>query len=150
MIAYKTFADCPDDQKPFGIPNVWPWQMASIEEAQADEYGSNGWTVLSSEGYEAYLAAHQAEFDAWHGISQVPRIITARQIRLAMVGGGISLDQISAMLENLDEPMRSIATISWEYASEFYRDDPLLVAMAPMLGLSDEQIDQLFNEGAKI
>jgi hypothetical protein len=150
MIAFKTFADCPDDQKHVGIPTVWPWQMASIEEAQTNEYEANGWTVLSSEDYEAYLSKHQAEFDAWRGISQVPRIITARQIRLAMVGGGISLDQISAMLEQLDEPMRSIATISWEYASEFYRDDPLLVAMAPMLGLSDEQIDTLFNEGAKL
>jgi hypothetical protein len=150
MIAFKTFADCPDDQMPVGIPPVWPWQMASIEDEQREQYESEGWKVLKQEEYDAYLAAHQAEFDAWHGISKVPRIITARQIRLAMVGAGIGLDQISAMLGQLDEPMRTIASISWEYASEFYRDDPLLVAMAPMLGLSEEHIDQLFNEGAKL
>lgn len=39
---------------------------------------------------------------------------------------------------------------AWNDASEFRRLSPTILAMAPALGLSDEQLDQMFEEGAEI
>ena len=39
---------------------------------------------------------------------------------------------------------------AWNYATEFRRLSPTILSMAPALGLSDEQLDQMFEEGAEI
>lgn len=151
MIAFLIFADCPEDQKPAGIPEVWPWQIEKIEEEQRKKYEAAGWMIaVDQEAFDAYLGQHQAEFDAWTGIDYVPKILSARQIRLAMLEAGIGIDKVAAMLSELDEPLRSIATISWEYSSEFHRDNELLVSLAPKLGLESDAIDKLFYIGANI
>lgn len=131
MIAYKLFSTCPVGQKPVGIPDAWPWQTYIISDEQEGTYLADGCLIAETqEIYDAYLALHQADFDAWNGVAQVPLIITARQIRLAMVGAGIVLADVTTMINSLDEPTRSIASVSWDYASEFHRNDPLLVALA--------------------
>jgi len=49
-------------------------------------------------------------------------------------------DNIEAAMTQADRAWR----IEWEYAIEFRRDWPALVAMQPLLGLTDTQIDDLF------
>lgn len=36
---------------------------------------------------------------------------------------------------------------AWQYATEFKRDDAVLLAMAQMLNLTDAQLDQMFELG---
>lgn len=70
--------------------------------------------------------------------------VTPRQMRIALVMSGISLSTIDAMIDSLPEPNKSVAKITWEYSVEFQRNNPLLTLMAPTLGLTSEQVDQLF------
>lgn len=65
MIAYKTFAQCPTNQKPPGIPDAWPWQDLAIPTELKPSYESLGFTVISESDYLAYKVAHQSEFNAW-------------------------------------------------------------------------------------
>lgn len=75
----------------------------------------------------------------------VPFGVTPRQIRLALLGAGISVQTIEDTINSLPEPNRTAAMITWEYSVEFQRSNPLIQSMAPMLGLTSEQIDQLFT-----
>jgi hypothetical protein len=77
-------------------------------------------------------------------VSPVPSV-TPRQMRIALVMYGIPLSTIDNMIDSLPEPNRSVARITWEYSIEFQRNNQLLMTMAPMLGLTSAQIDQLFT-----
>jgi len=61
-----------------------------------------------------------------------------------MLGAGISLAAIDALIDALPEPDKSDARISWEYSVEIDRSDPLVVNFGAALGLTAAQIDDLF------
>lgn len=75
----------------------------------------------------------------------VPKKITPRQCRLILMSQGL-LATVEAMIAQQDEATR----ITWEYASEFQRNDPLLKQLAVNLGLTSEQIDQFFIAAATL
>lgn len=75
----------------------------------------------------------------------VPDSVTPRQVRILLLQQGL-LASVEAMIASQDEATR----ITWEYALEFRRDDPLLNALAVSLNLSDAQIDQFFIEAAAL
>jgi hypothetical protein len=76
--------------------------------------------------------------------TSIQKIVTPRQIRIALVMSGFSIATIEAAIDSLPEPNKSIAKITWEYSVEFQRNNPLLNSMAPMLGLTESQVDGLF------
>jgi len=75
----------------------------------------------------------------------VPLSVTPRQVRLLLLSQGL-LANVEAMIAASDEATQ----ITWKYASEFRRDDPLLEGLAKQLGLTDEQIDQFFIAAAAL
>ena len=79
----------------------------------------------------------------------VPQSVSPRQLKLALLGAGL-LDEIEAFVAGSTVPRA--AQISWEYAVEYRRDDPMLNQMAGMLDppISDAQIDQLFTAASQI
>lgn len=78
-----------------------------------------------------------------HG-TPVPLAVSPRQIRVALVMSGIPISTIEAMLNALPEPDKTVAKITWEYTIEFNRNHPMLLTLAPLLGLSSAQLDSLF------
>jgi hypothetical protein len=77
----------------------------------------------------------------------VPNSVTMRQARLALLGAGL-LGQVSTAIASLASPHREQAEIEWEFSSEVYRNRPLVAMLGPQLGLTDEQLDQLFITAA--
>lgn len=75
----------------------------------------------------------------------VPDVITPRQCRIMLAQHGL-LSQVEAAVASMDEATR----ITWEYAIEFQRNDPLLLAVAEGLGLSSEQLDAMFIAAAAL
>jgi hypothetical protein len=75
----------------------------------------------------------------------VPLSITPRQCRLILEQQGL-LDQVEAVMLNHNKASR----ITWEYALEFRRDDPLLNELAGHFNLTKEQIDQFFIAAAQL
>lgn len=75
----------------------------------------------------------------------VPAAITPRQCRLMLVQMG-RLSEVEEMVQQSTEDVR----ITWEYALEFRRDDPLLIQWATNLGLTSQQIDQFFIAASQI
>lgn len=70
--------------------------------------------------------------------------VTPRQIRVALIMSGISIASIEAMIDALEEPQKSIVRATWEYSTIFERDNEILNQMAPLIGLSQSQVDDLF------
>ena len=75
------------------------------------------------------------------------RPVTMRQARLALLAAGV-LGDVAPALAALPSPHRDAAEIEWEYASEVRRDAPLIAAIGSALGLTEDQIDDLFEAAA--
>lgn len=84
------------------------------------------------------------------GINSVPDSLTPRQMRLALIGHGITLTDVEAVINGLEEPLHTYAKVNWEYATAFERGNELLNSMAPYLGLSSDDLDQIFINGQTI
>ena len=74
----------------------------------------------------------------------VPQVITMRQARLQLLEVGL-LDNVEAIVA-LDRKSQ----IEWEYASEVYKQSPLIESVKGALNLTDKQIDEMFVEASKL
>ena len=74
----------------------------------------------------------------------IPQVITMRQARLQLLEVGL-LDDVEAIVA-LDRKSQ----IEWEYASEVYRESPLIESIKGALNLTDVQIDNMFIEASKL
>jgi len=77
----------------------------------------------------------------------IPSVVTMRQARLALLATG-KLADVDTVIAAMPEPDQSAAKIEWEYATEVKRDWPTLLTLAPLLGLSDADVDQLFIDAS--
>jgi len=75
----------------------------------------------------------------------VPQRITALQARRALLAADM-LDQIEAAIARQPRAVQ----ITWEYATEIHRDDPMLVEVAQAVGLNTNTLDDLFRAAAKL
>jgi len=75
----------------------------------------------------------------------VPQSVTNAQFRLALIDSGISISNINSYINGIeDETQKETIQSLWEYANYFERANQQLGAMAQLLGLSSEQLDNLF------
>lgn len=78
----------------------------------------------------------------------IPAVVTMRQARRALSAAGM-LSNVDAAINSIaDQQARETAQIEWEYATEVRRDYPWLQTVAGLLGLTDEQLDELFLSAA--
>lgn len=81
--------------------------------------------------------------------STAPSIITMRQARQALYQSGL-LDQANSFIAAIPGSDGDKARIAWEYAGDVERANPLVAQIAASLGLSDQQVDDLFTLGASL
>lgn len=91
------------------------------------------------------------ELEQLRGQYPVPRTVSARQIRLWLVGRGISLAAVDAAISAIDDAgQREYLRVEWEYAPYVERTHPWLVPLAIILGIDEDEIDQAFREAAAL
>lgn len=125
--------------------------------------------VLKIEEYESYEEApsshtYQAVIDLT-GLDPQPQVgwffengvlvsnlkpLKARQLRIAMAIIGVTSQMVEDAIALLDEPDRTFALINWQYADEIYRSEPLVQGLALSIGLTHEQLDEMWITGAKL
>lgn len=76
--------------------------------------------------------------------SLIPQELTPRQIRLALIQSGMVLSDIDIMIDNLEEPNKSVVKTLREYSLSYERDDEMLIEFAKQLWMDSEQLDWLF------
>jgi hypothetical protein len=70
--------------------------------------------------------------------------VTPRQIKLALIRSGRQLADIENFIKALPEPTASEVFIWWSESKEFFRDNEVLNQMAPLMGFSSQDLDDLF------
>jgi len=73
----------------------------------------------------------------------VPAVVSMRQAQLALYQAGL-LSSIQPIIDGMPEPHKTIANIEWGKASEVHRYEGLAPTLAGMLGLTEDQLDDLF------
>lgn len=107
----------------------------------------------------------QAEIDAAlaQRAAAVPKSITRRQCAMmmfsmqmisgpeaiAMTQSGIPPYAVQQYLDTLPEPQRTMATIDFA-AMEYYRENPLLLALMAVNNMSEQQLDEFFLGAAQL
>ncbi|MGY3589357.1 XkdW family protein [Bradyrhizobium sp. USDA 4350] len=77
--------------------------------------------------------------------SPVPQTVTPRQARLALLAAGL-LDQVEAAVKTAG----GATQITWDYATEVNRSDPMIAQIGASLNLTAAQIDALFVQAATL
>lgn len=69
--------------------------------------------------------------------------ITARQLRLALLGLGLTGAQVEAQIATMPgtDTTREAARIEWEYATSYQREHQLVAMLGAALNLTSAQID---------
>ena len=75
---------------------------------------------------------------------EVPQSITPLQAKLQLLKLGL-LDEVEALVTG-----DRTSQLYWEYASVVERDNAVLLLMAEQLGLTSEQVDEMFIEASKL
>ena len=78
---------------------------------------------------------------------KVPESISQMKLRKQLILSGISIASIDALIQSLPQPNRDLIYTMWEYAVVFDRSNPELIGLAQMLGLTSEQLDEIFING---
>jgi hypothetical protein len=77
--------------------------------------------------------------------------LTARQLRLGLIGNGIMPSQVDAALNAMPAgAAKEMALVEWDYASNFRRLHPLIASVGAALKLSDAQIDAMWAAAATL
>jgi len=70
--------------------------------------------------------------------------VSPRQLRIALFSSGILEADVQAAIDTLAEPDKTISQIGWEYANDFERNDALVEGVGALLGLTTEQMDDIW------
>ena len=112
--------------------------------ASLQQIGGNcpeGWIVMQG---ERPSMEHVAQEDgSWAIVPVVPERVSMRQARLAMLQAGI-LDDVETLIQQMPGDEGRAARIDWEYALDVRRDWPLVGALGTQIGMTEQQVDDLF------
>jgi len=123
------------------------WDLTEILPTEEElEYISLMFDFATNKYYEGATAEEIAEANKLI----VPSIITARQLRLQLVLNGFNLNTIDLIIDSLPEPNKSIAKVSWEYATTFEREHQMLGLIAQQIGITETELDTIFINAEKL
>ena len=114
-------------------------------------------SVYSSMTADQIAADQTAQFNAWKeatvaaqaaneaAANTIPAQITAPQARAAILAAGLK-DAVEAAVAQADQATQDL----WYTAANIERANPILIALATVIGLSSDDIDALFVAGAAL
>lgn len=130
--------------------------MKQYQETQDGSFTINGMTIPKNTGNRHYNQMMQEVADVEAEILPyaapplpIPKIVTMRQARLALLSIG-RLADVEAAIASMSEPDKTAATIEWEYSQTVERDRPFVTALAGLLSLTETDLDDLFTLAATL
>lgn len=104
-------------------------------------------------GQQTRVPLTRKELDAIESVKNtpisVPQVVSMRQARLALLSAGL-LSKVSDAVQALPDAVGDASRIEWEYAGTIQRKHPLVTTLGASLGLTTEQIDNLFIMAATL
>ena len=110
--------------------------------------GKSRFVPIEHEEYKQWLSegnTPEPEFTDAELLQQIedakPKVVTMRQARLALLQSGILQTVTDTIANGTDEAMK----VEWEYATEVKRDWTSLVVLTTALGMTSQELDDLFQ-----
>lgn len=82
-------------------------------------------------------------------VEPTPTRVSRRQAKLALLQANL-LHLVEPALNALPEPQKTVTLIEWQDAQEFNRKHDLIESLAIVLGLTEQQVDDLFMTASKL
>ena len=79
----------------------------------------------------------------------IPSTIRAWQAKAILKMQGM-LEAAESVIASLPEPQKTVVESAWLNQADFARDAQTIVALAAALGLTEEQLDEMFAQGAAL
>jgi hypothetical protein len=140
-------------------PNVsWPRDMTNFDASDWHCYPVQDTTPPEAPNMVAVRAMPSLVDGVWHEQwvlepappVPVPQSVTMAQARLALLYANL-LQQVDAAIDAIpDAIQREAARVQWEYETVVSRSSDLVTGLGAALGLTDEQIDNLFRTAATL
>ncbi len=137
---------------PTPSPDVTELQVAIRDGVEKDSKGNwvEKWIVRDMfadtevDGVLVTKAEQEAKYLADKAKALVPISVTPRQARIALLRAN--------MLDTVNQAVASNTewAITWEFATEVKRDDPMIAAVQELLGKTELEIDELFITASKL
>jgi hypothetical protein len=77
------------------------------------------------------------------------KAVTMRQARKALLRSG-KLGLVETAIASMTGQAGEEARIEWEYSNEVLRNQPLTVALAQIIGLNEQEMDDLFTTASTL
>ena len=103
---------------------------------------------IEKEALEAQVLSLQSQLSTLPEPGEI--IVTRAQAKLALQAAGLLESVETAIASIEDAQQKAVATIAWQEAPNFSRSSTFVAMLGTMLGLSSEQIDNLFEAAAAI
>lgn len=123
--------------------------VVNIAVAEPDVAADRGWVEAPAEVSAGWTYTDGVFAPPAPEPEPVPEAITNRQARLALLSAGL-LTAAENALDGLPSPDKEAAIVEWEYATEVRRGHPLIESIAIALGLTEQEVDDLFRAGAAL
>lgn len=117
-----------------------------------DGINSDGAIFYRSEAtsqQRAEAAALMAQYLPSLTLDGPPDAVTMRQARLALLQIG-KLGDVATAIAALPSPQKEAASIEWEYSNEVQRGNAFVATLGFALGLTEQQLDDLFTLAATL
>lgn len=132
---------------PRGFPSAYPRDSMRIAD---DESALEGWLEITEQDYNALIQAHYATVAAINAsIAAVPDEVMLWQFRAAVTLAG-KKEAVDSAIALLPEPAKTVASQKWEYGNTVRRNHPLTIQLGAAVGLTPNQIDDVFIMAASL
>lgn len=119
-------------------PPIYDPETQTIEEGQPVQIGDK-WTQVWN---VRELTTDELK-------ARIPSSITKRQARQELIVSGL-IGAVEATIDAIQDPTQKALMLSWWNDSQTYdRDNPELISMADSIGLTEEQLDEMFLSASR-
>lgn len=118
--------------------DIWVPTTASSDDVEQEQVDLYNTIIASGTPIATYVPPTAEELRAL-----LPNL-TMRQFRLQLLADNL-LPNVEAAIAALPSPQKEEAQIEWEYASMVERNNNFVKSLMPVLNLTDEQVDTMWQ-----
>lgn len=126
---------------------------ADIEQAVKEQIDWGAYLAFQKKQLEGGISSHESQYfgdNTYNALDPLQVVsVTMRQARLALHQQGL-LHLVEDAINLIPEPDQSKIRIEWEYAISVDKTSPWLSTFSSALGLTDQQMDDLFKLAATL
>jgi len=126
-------------------PDVWLLPGGAVDAAPPEI--PDGKVALWQNGTWAFVNPPGESQQETPPVDGVPQVVTRAQAKAALAQAGL-LDAVQTIMDDPETPI--LYRIAWNDAQEFRRTSPTLAALAVLMSLSEQDLDNLFTVAAGI